>query len=297
MYLWRKNVPLQALAASEEALRARFGAAVAIISIPERHRVEIQIACRSKTEAAHLKCEFGGTIAKLSRDWQERFSRAQTTKAIKIGKRLVVSRNGDLPWRAVAARRRHIASARLSRTGIKEPPPLVIPAGMAFGTGDHPTTAMSLRLLEELTRAWNSRWSLVDLGTGSGILALAAKMFGAHRVVGIDTDPVAISTAKNNARASHLHGIDFRLCDARSWRPLGKLDIICANLLSELLIDLIPKLKRANWLILSGILREQENEIVCRLRRNRIDIVNTRRRGKWIAILAHSVMPAARTGS
>jgi ribosomal protein L11 methyltransferase len=156
---------------------------------------------------------------------------------------------------------------------------------------------MSLRLLEELTRTWSLGWSLADLGTGSGILALAAKAFGAHPVVGIDNDPMAISAAKNNARRNHLRGVEFQLCDVRFWKPLGKLDIVCANLFSELVIDLVPKLRRANWLILSGILRQQENEIVCRLRRNRLEIVKTRRRGKWIAILARSVTPAARIGS
>src|SRR4029077_14721011 len=87
------------------------------------------------------------------------------------------------------------------------PASLVIPAGVAFGTGEHATTAMSLRLLEQLTRGWRAGWSLVDLGTGSGILALAAKKLGAGEVVGIDIDAIAISTARSNSCVNKLRGV------------------------------------------------------------------------------------------
>ena len=78
---------------------------------------------------------------------------------------------------------------------------------------------MSLRLLERLTREWKTDWSLGDLGTGSGILALAAKRFGARRVVGIDVDPKAISVAKVNARLNKIDNVDFKLVDLRKWNP------------------------------------------------------------------------------
>jgi ribosomal protein L11 methyltransferase len=156
---------------------------------------------------------------------------------------------------------------------------------------------MSLRLLEQLARGWRPGWSLVDLGTGSGILALAAKKFGAGQVVGIDIDPVAISTARSNSRANKLHGVQFLFTDAHSWKPPGRIDILIANLFSELVIELLPKFQRAKWLILSGILRAQEQQIVCALRRYSIDIVKIRRGGKWIALLARNSRPGARTGS
>ena len=162
---------------------------------------------------------------------------------------------------------------------------LVLPAGTAFGTGEHATTAMSLRLLEQVTRGWTPGWSLVDLGSGTGILALAAKCFGAKSVIGIDVDPVAIATAKENARLNKVDDLDFHLADVRRWNFPRKIDIVTANLFSELLIEVLPKLKRSRWLILSGVLRGQEKELVRALRRNKIDIVQVRRRGKWIAIL------------
>jgi ribosomal protein L11 methyltransferase len=156
---------------------------------------------------------------------------------------------------------------------------------------------MSLRLLEKLTRNWKPGWSMVDLGTGSGILALVAKCFGATRVIGIDNDPSAISTAKENARLNKISGVDFRGDDVRRCKlPSksrlrrtgygGQVDIVTANLFSELLIEIFPKLKAARWLILSGILRGQERELTRAFKRHKIDILQLRRRGKWVAILA-----------
>src|SRR5207244_8103824 len=124
-------------------------------------------------------------------------------KPLKIGKRLLISttassrakrgtpkrvgRSRQLPCLTHHPARDPSSSARLrmtrgGRLDTRRPPLLVIPASAAFGTGGHATTAMSLRLLERLTRKWEKGWSLADLGTGSGILALAAKRFGAGRV-------------------------------------------------------------------------------------------------------------------
>jgi ribosomal protein L11 methyltransferase len=145
---------------------------------------------------------------------------------------------------------------------------------------------MSLRLLERLTREWKNSWSLADLGTGSGILALAAERFGSRRVVGIDVDPKAISVAKANARLNKIDNVDFKLGDLRKWKSWAGKDIVAANLYSELLIEILPKLKRGDWLILSGVLRIHENKLFHALRRNKIEIVKVNRRGKWIAVLA-----------
>jgi ribosomal protein L11 methyltransferase len=83
----------------------------------------------------------------------------------------------------------------------------------------------------------------VDLGTGTGILALAPKRLGARRVAAIDVDPVAISTAKTNARLNKIDNVDFKLGDVRQWKPAGTIDIVTANLFGELLIEILPKTK------------------------------------------------------
>jgi ribosomal protein L11 methyltransferase len=145
---------------------------------------------------------------------------------------------------------------------------------------------MSLRFLERLTRKWKKGWSLADVGTGTGILILAAKRFGAARVSGIDIDPKAILIAKANARLNKIDNADFQLADARSWKARTAWNVIAANLYSELLMEILPKLKRTNWLILSGVLRAEENQFLRTLRRNNIEIIKVNRRGKWIAVLA-----------
>ena len=145
---------------------------------------------------------------------------------------------------------------------------------------------MSLRFLEELTRHWKRGWSLVDVGTGAGILALAAKYFDAGRVIGMDNDPAAISVAKSNARLNKIRNVSFQLRDVHEWQRAQKTDVITANLYSALLIEILPKLGRGTWLILSGILRSQQNELVHALKRNRFVIIKMKCRGKWIAILA-----------
>jgi len=282
MFVWRKRASTVWLAANEVTLREVAGQQLAIISRPGRKNAIVEVATSNRRDLENIRSHFGGTIEKLSRDWLTRFSGAQTTKPIKIGKRLII-------YRSVTSKNR----SRIKNTS------LLIPAGTAFGTGEHATTAMSLRLLERCTRVRgaqagrlrspNAEWALLDLGTGTGILALAAARFGAKRVIAIDHDPVAIATARANARRNKIDNITFRVADLRRWKFPRKIDIITANLFSELLIEILPKLKRAQWLILSGILREQQARLVRALKRNGIAIVETRRRGKWIAILAQQI--------
>lgn len=276
MYLWRKTTSSVWLDAHEETLQARFGERLAVISRPDRKRPVIQIPSPSRSEARKLIKEFGGAAEKLPRDWLKRFAGAAKDKPLRVGKRLiVVSRSGGFP-------------AAGKNQALKKAPLLVIPAGAAFGTGDHPTTAMSLRFLEELTRRIKPK-SVVDLGTGSGILALAARCFGAHRVLAIDLDPTAISTAKENARLNKIRQVDFQVNDLRRWKPRHNTDIVTANLYCELLIEILPKLKPARWFIFSGILGKQEEQFRHALDHHEIDLVEVRRRGKWIALLAKNI--------
>jgi ribosomal protein L11 methyltransferase len=279
MFVWRKRASTVWLAANEATLREVAGQQLAIISRPGRKNAIVEIASGNRRDLESIRSRFGGTIEKLPRDWLAKFSRAQTTKPIKIGKRLTI-------YRSVTSKNK----CRNKNTS------LLIPAGTAFGMGEHATTAMSLRLLERCTRVRGvqaaslhspkAEWRLLDIGTGSGILALAAARFGARRVIAIDHDPVAIATGRANARRNKIDNITFRVADLRRWKFPREIDIITANLVSELLIEILPKLRRAQWLILSGILREREARLVRALKRNEIEIVETRRRGKWIAILA-----------
>lgn len=260
MYLWLKSASEKWWRVNQLRLRGIAGNRLAVIERPNRKRRQLEIALRSRVELQNVARQFGGRVQKLRRDWLKR-SLHRKTKPIKVGNER-----------------------------------LTIPAAAAFGTGEHATTAMCLRLLEKMTRDWEHPWAFVDLGTGSGILALAAKRLGAKRAIGIDNDPIAIRTAKQNARLNKIRDVDFRVADvrlltlpARSHLRQGsgaQVDVVTANLFSELLIAIMPKLTRARWLILSGILRTQERDVRRALNRNEFDVFEVRRRGKWVAMLA-----------
>jgi ribosomal protein L11 methyltransferase len=290
VYLWRRTAEIRWVKANEELLQAHAHGQLVIVRRPRRKFLQLEIVCSSRKAARVLVADFGGRIEKLPRKWLERFAR-DDSKPIKIGKRLIVAKPASesvrCPERIPVQRARPDARRTAHAKGrIGETQVLVIPASIAFGTGEHTTTAMSLRLLEELTRYWKRGWSAEDLGTGSGILALAANRFGAGRVLGLDTDPAAISMAKSNAQLNKIRGATFQLADVRNWKSAQEIHVITANLYRDLLIEILPKLKRGGWLILSGILRSQETEFVGALRRNKIKAIRFRRRGKWIAILA-----------
>jgi ribosomal protein L11 methyltransferase len=274
------------LSANEEALRLMVGHRLAIIERPPRKRITLEVVCKSRHEALSLVGKFGGCFEEIPRDWRKRFSRALRSKPLRIGKRLIVTNVGGTSL----ARRSHAKEAASRWSPHQGASHLVIPAGAAFGTGEHATTAMSLRFLEEITRGLKRGWSVADLGTGSGILALAARRFGAGRVFAVDKDSHAIATAKENALLNKVGKIGFREADARYWRPPGRVDIIVANLFSELLIQTLPNLRRytsrGTRLILSGVLRVQERDVMRALYSHKFGVLEVRRRGRWIAILA-----------
>jgi ribosomal protein L11 methyltransferase len=277
MYRWRKFAEPRWLQGREELLQTRAGGTLTVIERPGRSRVRLEVCCRDNRTAKHLLAEFGGQIERLSRDWLQRIARAQRSGVpIQIGKRLLIANASEtLTHRKTRRRRpRHI---------------LIIPAAAAFGTGEHATTAMCLRLLEAATRGWKDQWRMLDAGTGTGILALAGRCFGAQDVMAIDNDPRAIATAKANARANAIRGVHFVLGDAARKTGKRKFAIITANLFSELLVSALPfwktRLQKKGFMILSGVLREQERELLRALRANRFEIVRVRRRGKWIALL------------
>jgi ribosomal protein L11 methyltransferase len=272
MYLWRRLADPKWVDDRGGALRSLAGERLVTVERPGRRSVVLEVVCRLQAEARKIARSFGGRVEKLPRDWLKVYAQAQVLPPLRIGKRLIVvdGENG-------------------TRIG---PAHLVIPAGAAFGTGGHATTAMTLRLLEEITRLKKTGWSLADLGTGSGILALAASCLGAGRVLAIDNDPAAIATARANARSNEINRVVFQVADVRRWRPKGRVEFVTANLFSELLIETLPGIHRflasGGMLIVSGILRSQERDVNKALRRNEFQIVKTRRRGKWVAILSCS---------
>lgn len=136
--------------------------------------------------------------------------------------------------------------------------------GLAFGTGSHPTTYLCLQWLDKYLKPGSS---VMDYGCGSGILAIAAKKLGAGKVVGVDIDPQAISASKENSHKNQV-AIDYFLVD--DFRDSNTFDVVIANilanplrLLAELLVD---KVAPGGYLLLSGLLESQAQELIGRYR-------------------------------
>jgi ribosomal protein L11 methyltransferase len=132
---------------------------------------------------------------------------------------------------------------------------------MAFGTGTHPSTRLCLLALEELVKAGDR---VLDVGTGSGILAIAALRLGAESVDAVDNEPVAVrSAAENIARNDVVNGIRVELGTAGKAGPFpGEYDLVVANIISRILVELhqplIHSVRAGGTLVLSGIVEPRE---------------------------------------
>ena len=281
MYRWCKFASSHWLTRNEAALQEQTNNGLVVIQSRKRKRLRLEVSSSSRRSMQWLRDRFGGAIEQLPKDWRARFAARAETKPLRIGTRLVIRSARKVPG---------------SKTRQ-----LIVPAAGAFGTGEHETTAMCLRLLEQFSRKRPPGWSMLDAGTGTGILALTAHCFGAGDVIGIDNDPHAIAIAKSNAQLNRINCVRFQIADATKFKPRRKFDIIASNLFSELLIKMIPSWKQQlnamGVLILSGILRAQEAEVGRAIRRLNLAIQEDRRHGKWIALLAgEPPRPAGKAG-
>ena len=169
----------------------------------------------------------------------------------------------------------------------RRPPPgteqLILDPGQAFGTGHHASTRLALELMLEAPLAGKD---LLDLGSGSGILALAAARRGA-RCLGLDTDPQAVAVARENAAINSLPA-EFRAGQLASLAERPSFDVLVANLFAELHADLLPgylaRLRRPGVLIMSGILAERCQIVLGALRRAGPAEIEQREEGGWVAL-------------
>jgi ribosomal protein L11 methyltransferase len=225
-----------------------------------------------KKTAATLKQDFGGKVIRLTKE--------------------ILTNNSLQPRAAISIRGRlRIHSDPASLAGDPEPErAILLPAGMAFGTGDHATTASCLRLLCDITPGLPSGWTALDAGTGTGILAIAAEKLGSAAVEAFDFDPVCIRVAKENVRANRCKKIALSVADAQRVGKFQKADVVLANLYSELLIasapGLLKKLRPNGWFIFSGVLKTQIAEVCAALQNLGLAKPKVVTRGKWCAGIA-----------
>jgi len=172
----------------------------------------------------------------------------------------------DTDWST--AWRSRIRSTRMGRLWVgppwEAPPegtvPLVIEPKMAFGTGDHPTTELCLAAVDAFCAAHPGA-SVLDVGTGTGVLALMARKLGAGRVVGVDNDPMSVTLARENATLNGIGGVE--LSGASLEAVPGRFDLVLANILANTLVELASALvaHTRGQLVLAGVLIHQEDEV------------------------------------
>jgi ribosomal protein L11 methyltransferase len=199
-------------------------------------------------------------------DWAESWKRH--FKPLEIGAKLLVKPS----W-----------STRRPKPGQVE---VVLDPGMSFGTGQHPTTGFCLKELVRLRKP-GQRQSFLDIGTGSGILAICAARLGYIPVQAIDLDRVCIKIARRNARLNKLEQrIRFKSQDIRLLpRSQSRYSLVCANLISNLLLaqmaELLATLKPGGILVLAGILTVEFDQVQTAYEAAGMSLIRRRSEGEW----------------
>ena len=161
-----------------------------------------------------------------------------------------------------------------------------IDPGMAFGSGTHETTGMCISLLEETIRGEER---IIDVGTGSGILAIAAALLGAGHVLAVDIDPDAVRVASENVVHNHVDPV-VTVQEGDLLKATDETCEICvANIISDIIISFAAPLKAhiepGGLFICSGIVRERTEEVRSALLSAGYEILKTEHRGEWTAFL------------
>ena len=214
------------------------------------------------------------------RDWLAEWKKAW--QPVEVGRFIVAP-----PWSEPPADRGPQAGSLLGVVDAGGPfgnrITIFIEPGMAFGTGTHETTRLSLKSIEKHFRGG----SFLDVGTGTGILAIAAaKMFPDARIEACDTDADAIEIAKENARLNGVAGqINFRLGTVDEQTLSA--DLVCANLTAPVIVDLLPSLLGATCghLVLSGLLDSQIELVRARLLELGARDFKVDQDGEWVALV------------
>lgn len=201
-------------------------------------------------------------------DWAESWK--QNFSTLRVGNRLIIRpswEEGQLP----------------PGTAVVE-----IDPGMAFGTGTHGTTRLCLEILAELLELANPPHSMLDVGTGSGILALGAAALGCDSIVANDIDPGACEIARKNVRKNGFEKRIF-VTDSPLEALSGRYDLVVANILAEENIRLkkqfMAHLSAEGWLVLSGILKEKETFVLQGFQELPLEHILTRYAEEWVCMV------------
>lgn len=163
---------------------------------------------------------------------------------------------------------------------------LKIDPGAAFGTGTHTTTSLCLNMLEKLV---NKESSVLDIGCGSGILAIASVLLGAKTAFGVDIDEIAVKVAKENAEMNGVSNKVIFVEGDLADKVNEKYDIICANIVADviirLLVDVENYLSKDGVIILSGVIDTRCEDVTDAIKANGFEIKEQIKKDNWFAFL------------
>jgi ribosomal protein L11 methyltransferase len=173
---------------------------------------------------------------------------------------------------------------------------VVLDPGMAFGTGLHPSTQLTMLGVEETI---SDGATVLDVGTGSGILAIAAVKLGARHVDAVDVERVAVrATAENAARNGVADRIDVRHGSVGPGEPFqGHYDVVFANIIARILIELAEPIVAATipggQMVLAGIIQEREADVVAAFEARGATVVNRRQHDDWVSLVLRREQPGS----
>jgi ribosomal protein L11 methyltransferase len=209
-------------------------------------------------------------------DWVEKSQAA--LKAVQIGNTIVappwdVPHTGKLP---------ELSRDAAGAAGLRRPLVIVIKPSTGFGTGHHATTNLCLIALQHIDLHGRR---VVDVGTGSGLLAIAASRLGASHVLGIDEDPNAFRAAQENLTLNRGADVSLRLVDVKSI-AIEPFDVVLANLTGALLREAAPRLKDLAGpdahMVLSGFMREEESDVLSAY--SELTVINRAEQDEWVCV-------------
>ncbi len=277
MWVWHKTAGKEHEELWLERLAAFSGAVISEGFAAER--ISMDVYSEAQEELLVLVALYGGKVEEVTTtDWVAATA-PENVPPLLIRNKLVISASEN--HEVLEALRHQYPKRHI----------LCFPAERAFGTGNHATTSSCLRLLCDYAAEQKRRgapWKLIDIGCGTGVLALAGMRLGATSALSFDFDPAAVEVARRNLeRNGGAEGVSLFQADVFEWAPAKDeaADVVLANLFSTVLQKafprILPAMKSGGILIISGILNTQAQETLAAAEAAGLRVLRVVKRGKW----------------